>query len=80
MYGQKITLILLFDCDDQRVAASSKINCSMHGPSDESRISLSSVSLFRASVLILFSVENPLSQSAVDTGSMRAMLARWDIY
>ena len=49
-------------CDDQRVAASSKLNCAMDGPSDESRISLSIVSvfnLFLASVLILFNVKEP---------------------
>ena len=54
----------------------------MQGPSHESRINLSSVSvlsLFLGSVLILFIVENPLSTSAVDTGRVRAIHANLEI-
>ena len=47
----------------------------LFGPSEEIRMSISSVSvfsLFLGAVLILFSVEKRRSQSAVETGKTRA--------
>ena len=73
--------ILRLLLDAQSIAAVSKLNWSNSGPSEERRMSLSSVSvlsLFLGSVLILFIVENPLSQSAVETGTIKAMLANLD--
>ena len=43
--------------------------------------SVSVLSLFLGFVLILFIVKNPLSQSAVETGTIKAILAnldKWD--
>ena len=73
--------ILRLLLDAQSIAAVSKLNWSNSGPSEERRMNLSTVSvlsLFLGSVLILFIVENPLSQSAVETGTIKAMLANLD--
>ena len=69
-------LLLLFFAHTS--TAVSKLNVSKLGPSDDSRISISSVVVlnqFLELVLILFIVEKPLSQSAVEIGRGREMLA-----
>ena len=62
--------------------AASKSNSSKLGPFDDRRISKSRFVVLRrflGLVLILFIVENPLSQSAVETGRVRAILASREI-
>ena len=63
------------------MAACSNSNSSSSGHSTESRISLSSVSVFNwflAVFFILFIVENPRSQFTVDTGRTNVTLASID--
>ena len=76
LFVQKVILLLVLCA--HTLTAVSKSNVSKVGPSDDKRINMSNVvvlSRFLESLLILFMVEKPLSQSAVEIGSVREMLA-----